>query len=172
MNTIEIILSVVSGLGITGSGILGYFLHRTTNKRLAVAEADKAEAQANHEEWELEKERLQETHNTIMTLNEIIKSQGETISRNNKALDDKTARLREVQDREAKSNEEKAALAAEVTRLTLEIGELRLRLQKHECIKIHCIDRDPPNEHTYIARAAKRKKNNDHSNTHPNEPDA
>lgn len=157
MNTIEIILSIISGLGLTGSGVLGYFLHRTTNKRLAVAEADKAEAQANHEEWELEKERLKETHDTIMTLNGIIKSQGETISKNNKALDDKTLRLREAQDREFKANEEKAVLAAEVTRLTQENGELRLRLQRHECIKIHCIDRDPPNEHTAAARARQGK---------------
>ncbi len=124
-----------SGLGITGSGVLGYFLHSSTNKRLAVAEADKAETQANQEEWELEKDRLKETHDTIMTLNEIIKSQGETISRNNKALDDKTARLREAQDREFKANEEKAALASEVTRLTQENGELRLRLQNTSASK-------------------------------------
>ena len=164
MNTIEIILSIISGLGLTGSGVLGYFLHRTTNKRLAVAEADKAEAQANHEEWELEKERLKETHDTILTLNGIIKSQGETISKNNKALDDKTLRLREAQDREFKANEEKAVLAAEVTRLTQENGELRLRLQRHECIKIHCIDRDPPNEHTAAARA-RQGKNGSQNNT-------
>ena len=156
MNTIEIILSIISGLGITGSGVLGFFLHRSTNKRLAIAEADKAEAQANQEEWQLEKDRLKETHDTIMTLNDIIKSQGETISKNNKALDDKTARLREAQDREFKANEEKAALAAEVTRLTQENGELRLRLQKHECIKLHCIERDPPNEHTYAARSRQK----------------
>ncbi len=153
MNTIEIILSIISGLGLTGSGVLGFFLHRATNKRLAVAEADKAEAQANHEEWELEKDRLKETHDTIMTLNGIIKSQGETISKNNKALDDKTLRLREAQDREFKANEEKARLAAENANLIRENGELKLRLQRHECIKIHCIDRDPPNEHTAAAIA-------------------
>lgn len=163
MNTIEIILSIISGLGLTGSGVLGFFLHRATNKRLAVAEADKAEAQANHEEWELEKERLQETHETIMTLNGIIKSQGETISKNNKALDDKTARLREAQDREVKANEEKAKLAAENAELIRENGELKLRLQRHECIKIHCIDRDPPNEHTLAARV--KHNSNKPSNT-------
>lgn len=162
MNTIEILLSIISGLGLTGSGVLGYFLHRSTNKRLAVAEADKAEAQANQEEWELEKDRLRETHETIMTLNGIIKSQGETISSNNKALDDKTLRLREAQDREFKANEERAQLAAENARLIQENGELRLRLQKHECIKLHCLDRDPPNEHTIAARAkqAGKKQNN------------
>ncbi len=155
MNTIEIILSIISGLGLTGSGVLGYFLHRSTNKRLAVAEADKAEAEANHEEWELEKDRLKESHETIMTLNGIIKSQGETISKNNKALDDKTARLREAQEREFKANEARAELAAENARLIRENGELKLRLQRHECIKIHCLDRDPPNEHTAAARAKK-----------------
>lgn len=160
MDTIEIILSIISGLGLTGSGMLGYFLHRATNKRLALAEADKAEAQANREEWNLEKDRLKETHDTIMTLNNIIKSQGETISANNKALDDKTARIREAQDREYKANEEKAVLAAEVTKLTQENGELRLRLQKHECVKLHCVDRDPPNEHTYAARVKNNKSTN------------
>lgn len=158
MNTIEIILSIISGLGLTGSGVLGFFLHRATNKRLAVAEADKAEAEANHEEWELEKDRLKETHDTIMTLNSIIKSQGETISKNNKALDDKTLRLREAQDREFKANEEKARLAAENAALIRENGDLKLRLQRHECIKLHCIDRDPPNEHTYAAIARNKTK--------------
>ena len=157
MKTIEIILSIISGLGLTGSGVLGFFLHRATNKRLAVAEADKAEAEANHEEWELEKERLRESHDTIKTLNEIIKSQGETISKNNKALDDKTARLREAQDREFKANEERAELAAENARLIRENGELKLRLAKHECVKLACINRDPPNEHTMAARARNSK---------------
>ena len=164
MNVVEIILSILSGLGITGSGVLGYFLHRSTNKRVAVAEADKAEAQANQEQWELEKDRLRETHDTIMTLNNIIKSQGETISQNNNALDDKTARLREAQDREFKANEEKAALASEVTRLTQENGDLRLRLHKHECIRMSCIDRDPPNEYTIAARRARQKLNPSNTN--------
>lgn len=158
MNTIEIILSVFTGLGLTGSTLLGILFHRSANKRIKDAEADKAAAQANQEEWSLEKERLNETHETIMTLNGIIKSQGETISKNNKALDDKTQRLREAQDREFKANEEKAQLAAENAELIRENGELKLRLQKHECIKLHCIERDPPNEHTLAAIARTKSK--------------
>lgn len=156
MNTIEIILSIISGLGVTGSGLLGFILHRNTNKRLEEAKASQAEAQTNQEEWSLEHQRLEETHKTIMTLNEIIKSQGETISSNNKALDDKTKRIREAQDREFQANAEKAALAHQVTELTEEVGELKLRLHKHECIKLTCIHRDPPNEHTIAARNNKK----------------
>lgn len=152
MNTIEIILSVFTGLGLTGSTLLGLMFHRSANKRIKEAEADKLAAQANQEEWNLEHQRLEESHQTIMTLNGIIKTQGETISKNNKALDDKTARLREAQDREFKANEEKARLAQENADLIREIGELKLRLQKHECIKLSCVHRDPPNEHTIAAR--------------------
>lgn len=151
MNTIEIILSIFSGLGLTGTTLLGLFIHRTTNKRLAVAEADKAEAQANNEEWELERKRLEESHQIISTLNGIIKTQGETISMNNKALDDKTARIRETQD-------EKDRFAHENSQLIREIGDLKLRLQKHECIKLSCIHRDPPNEYTNAARQKEASK--------------
>lgn len=165
MNTIEIILSILSGLGLTGSGLLGFILHRNTNKRLKEAEASHAEAQANQEEWALEHQRLEETHKTIMTLNEIIKSQGQTISANNKALDDKTKRIREAQDREFQANAEKAALAHQVTDLTREMGELKLRLQKNECIKLSCIHRDPPNEHTLAAIA--RQKSDETASTKP-----
>ena len=160
MNTVEILLSVFTGLGLTGSTLLGVLFHRSANKRIKEAEADKAAAQANQEEWALEHQRLEETHQTIMTLNSIIKTQGETISKNNKALDDKTARLREAQDREFKANEEKARLAQENAALIRENGELKLRLQKNECIKLSCIDRDPPNEHTIAARAKAKKLNN------------
>ncbi len=165
MNTIEIILSIISGLGLTGSGLLGFILHRNTNKRLKEAEASRAEAQANQDEWELEHQRLEETHKTIMTLNEIIKSQGETISANNKALDDKTKRIREAQDREFQANAEKAALSQQVTELTRESGELKLRLQKHECVKLACIHRDPPNEHTLAAR---QRKTDESASNNPN----
>lgn len=157
MSTIEIILSILSGLGLTGSTLLGVLFHRTAKQRVATAEADKAEAEANQQEWNLEHQRLDESHQTIMTLNDIIKQQGETISRNNKALDDKTARIREAQEREFESNRERAALADENTRLTRENGELRLRLQKHECIKLSCIHRDPPNEHTLAAREREKQ---------------
>lgn len=153
MDTIEIILSIISGLGLTGSGVLGYVLHRSTNERLAVAEADKAEAQANHEEWDLEHQRLEETHQTIMTLNGIIKEQGETISRLNTVCDDKQARLREAQDREYEANGARAKLSADNAQLIRDNGELKLRLQKHECVRLDCIHRDPPNEHTKAARA-------------------
>lgn len=152
MNTIEIILSVFTGLGLTGSTLLGLLFHRSANKRIKEAEADKLAAQANQEEWNLEHQRLEETHQTIMTLNGIIKTQGETISKNNKALDDKTTRLREAQDREFKANEEKARLSQELADLIRENGELKLRLQRHECIKLSCVHRDPPNEHTIAAR--------------------
>lgn len=157
MNTIEIILSVFTGLGLTGSTLLGLLFHRSANKRIKEAEADKLAAQANQEEWNLEHQRLEESHQTIMTLNGIIKTQGETISKNNKALDDKTARLREAQDREFKANEEKARLAQENADLIRENGELKLRLQKHECIKLSCVHRDPPNEHTIAARQKEAK---------------
>lgn len=155
MSTIEIILSVLTGLGLTGNTLLGVLFHRATNKRIQMAEADKAEAQANEEEWELEHKRLEETHQTIMTLNEIIKTQGETISRQNKALDEKTMRLRDAQD-------EKDKYARENANLIRENGEMKLRLQKHECIKLACIDRDPPNEHTLSAIARQKQKDNNH----------
>lgn len=145
MNTIEIILSVFTGLGLTGSTLLGILFHRATNKRIQLAEADKAEAQANQEEWNLEHQRLEETHQTIMTLNEIIKTQGETISKQNRALDEKTSRLRDTQDEKDKYAHENASLIREN-------GELKLRLQKHECITLGCPHRDPPNEYTMAAR--------------------
>lgn len=158
MNTIEIILSVFTGLGITGGTLVSILFYRSANKKIKDAEADKAAAEANQEEWELERKRLEETHQTIMTLNNIIKTQGETISKNNKALDDKTARLREAQDREFKANEEKALLSQENATLIRENGDLKLRLQKNECIKLSCIDRDPPNEHTIAAITKKNSK--------------
>lgn len=157
MTTIEIILSVFSGLGLTGTTLLGLFVHRSAKSRLAEAEADKAEAEANQQEWSLEHQRLEESHKTIMVLNDIIKQQGATISANNRALDDKTLRIREAQDRESKTNVENARLAAENAALLRENGELKLRLQKHECIKLSCIHRDPPNEHTHAARAKQQE---------------
>ena len=150
MDTIEIILSVLTGLGLTGSTLLGLLFHRSTNKRIQEAEAAKSEAQARMDEWELEHKRLEESHRTIMTLNEIIKTQGETIGRQNKALDEKTARLRAAQD-------EKDRLAHENVQLTREYGELRLRLQRNECVKLSCIERDPPNEYTVAAIERKKK---------------
>ena len=159
MDTVNIILTVLSGLGLTGTTLLGILFYRSENKRIKGAEADKAEAEANQQEWELEHRRLDESHQTIMTLNGIIKTQGETISRQNKSLDSKTERLREAQDREFEANKEKARLAKENAELIRENGELKLRLQKNECIKLACLERDPPNEHTLAARAKAKTTN-------------
>ena len=144
MNGLEISLSIISALGLTGTTLLGVLFHRAENKRIKIAEADKAEAEAHQQEWSLEHQRLDESHKTIMTLNEIIKTQGETISRNNRALDDKTTRIREAQDREFKTNKEKMKLSRDFANLIKENGALKLRLQKHECIVQNCERRDPP----------------------------
>lgn len=150
MNTLEIILSIISGLGTTGVAVLGYWLKRVTNKRLAIAEADKAEADVNKEEWNLEKERLAETHETLMTLNGIIRSQGETVANLNKALDEKTQRIRDLTDAniiaEHEINRVNMLLVdaqAEIGDLKAEIGELKLRQEHYRewrCYRHDCGD--------------------------------
>lgn len=146
----QILAAIIGALG--GMECIKWLFNRRANTRVALAQADKADAEANQQEWQLEQQRLEESHKTIMVLNDIIKQQSETISSNNRALDDKTLRLREAQDREFKANEENAKLSAEKAALIEKIGKLELRLQRHECIKLNCTHRDPPNEHTHAAR--------------------
>lgn len=136
-----------------GLGLFQWLHTRKANKRLAEAQAETAEAQADIEKWHFYKEQLDIANSRIVELLDINKTKEDRFI-------EQTQRLRDTQQRELEANERviqtsiKVAEAnARIAELERENGELKVRLANHECIKINCIQRDPPNEHTRKALA-------------------
>ncbi len=152
-------------------GLLQWYYNRKATRRLAEAQARLADAQAqlaetqnNSEEWHIYKEQLEAEREHVRfkdeRITELLKMNQEKENR----FIEQTQRLRDTQARELEANEKLIAAKTEIAEvnahnaeLERENGELKLRLKEYECIKIDCIHRDPPNEHTKRAIAALHK---------------
>lgn len=154
-------------------GLIQWYYTRKANRklaeaqaRLAAAQATLAETQNDTEEWHIYKEQLEAEREHVRfkdeRITELLKMNQEKENR----FVEQTQRLRDTQARELAANEELikakteiAAANAHAAELEHENGLLRLRLKDNECIKQHCLERDPPNEHTRRAIAAHNKRN-------------
>lgn len=88
---------IVGGL-LSCTTLLGYLLYRRASKRIKNAEADKAEAEAAKAGFEVYEQRISEMHASLNICNATIKEQGQLIRDLNRALDDKTQRIRSLTD--------------------------------------------------------------------------
>ncbi|MCF0187959.1 MAG: hypothetical protein HUK04_00475 [Bacteroidaceae bacterium] len=153
--------------GFVGLGLFQWLNTRKANKRLAEAQADlaeaqseSAEAQADIEKWHFYKEQLDIANGRIVELLTINKDK-ET------RFIEQTQRLRDTQQRELDANERAIQTSIKFAEANVRIadverenGELKVRLANHECIKMNCIHRDPPNEHTKKAIEKEKRKQN------------
>lgn len=124
-----------------GAGGIGTLLNRRYNRRKAKAEADAAE-------WELYDRRLDELHETVAHLNSTEKEHAERIATLNRALDDKTERIRRLTDLLYSGGQNLNRANDKITALTAENGNLRLdlmRFRNWHCRNAGCDGRVPPN---------------------------
>lgn len=129
--------------------LLNFILFRSQTRRIKNAEAGSAE-------FNLYKDRLEELHRSIMDANTTIKEQGATITALNKALDDKTDRIRLITDQNQEAqlkcnalNEIIQSLQRKVLRLTEQLDKERfekVRYCEFHCRISDCDIRDPRNE--------------------------
>ena len=132
----EIIIAIVGMGGGAGIVTLVRWLLSRHYRRELKAGADLKEAEANHREWELEKQRIEELMEVVKTLNDLLKTQADRIAAQNAALDDKTDRIRELTDRADKAEQLANRLNAQIIRLTEELGDERLLREHYE--RWHC----------------------------------
>ena len=77
---------------------VGYLTNRRNNKRINDAEADKAEADASAQEWELYEKRLSELHKSMEVLNTQLTTCLSASAKKDELIDDKTTKIRELND--------------------------------------------------------------------------
>lgn len=133
--TLEWINALVAVCGAV-AGVGGTMLFKSGRDK-ARAEADKA-IKDNYEE------RIADLHRSIDVLNETEAKQARRIADLNGALDNKTLRIREVEDRLVVTEREN-------TRLAEENGALKTDMASHRCVIRNCGGRTPANEHTCSA---------------------
>lgn len=122
------------------TGVLGYFAsHLTKSGR------DKERALSDKAIKDNYEERISDLHKSVEALNEAEVRQAKRIAELNAALDDKTARIREVEDRLVHTEREN-------TRLAEEAGELKKELAEKRCHLLDCAHREPPTDRTLRAR--------------------
>ena len=139
MTDINSIVTIVSA--VAGCGGVTWLLNWRNNKRIS-------NAQASTTEWELYDKRIAELHQTVSHLNATEREQAERIRDLNKALNDKTDRIRKYTDQLYGSEQALNRANATITNLTAEVGRLRLDLEKYRnwhCRKSDCTGRIPPN---------------------------
>lgn len=123
-----------------GAGGVGTLLNRKLNKRMA-------KAQAMTSEWELYEKQIDDLQETVTHLNTTEKNHAERIHTLNKALDDKTDRIRKLTDQMYESERCLNVANSKITQLTAKIGDLELQLEKYKnwhCRKSDCEFRLPP----------------------------
>lgn len=146
MNTeiIRIIIEVVLG----GTSLISLIAYWKANRRIKDNEANKSDVEVTAARFELYEQRLEHCNQAVENHNNTILSQGETISTLNKALDDKTARIRQLTDDLYTSEKESNRLNDRLVEATEKIGKLELSLMKYKdwhCQVADCPHRLPPN---------------------------
>lgn len=122
------------------TGVLGYFAsHLTKSGR------DKERALSDKAIKDNYEERISDLHKSVEALNETEVRQAKRIAELNAALDNKTVRIREVEDRLVVTEREN-------TRLAEENGELKKELAEKRCHLLDCTEREPPTGRTRRAR--------------------
>lgn len=137
------ILSVFFGC----STIVTYILHRNAMKRLKEIEVERAEVEADTQRFEMYEQRLTHCNEAADHLNETMIHQGETIARLNTALDEKTARIRQLTDDLIAAETELNKVNAQLVEKTEELGKCKLWLkimQMWRCEIADCPKRKPP----------------------------
>lgn len=142
---VEIISIIVNAvLGCTT--LLGFICYYSANKRLKNSEVSKAETEVTSARFEVYEQRLEHCNETVEKHNETIAHQSETIANLNKALDDKTLRIRQITDDLYQSERESNQLNAKLVEATETIGKLNLRIDKltrWKCHDSNCLNRRP-----------------------------
>ena len=77
---------------------VSYLTNRQNNKRINNAEADRAEADANAQEWDLYEKRLSELHKSMEVLNTQLTTCLTASAKKDELIDDKTTKIRELND--------------------------------------------------------------------------
>lgn len=157
--TTELIIAVLGLIGtLIGGGILGTIAYRRQNRRLKDVEVINAELSTQKAELDLKlsevevdkakdeynEARISQLHEVIDGNNKTMTDMSATIAMLNHTIDDKTARIREVEDSLAVTEREN-------TRLAEENGALKTDLALNRCVIRKCGGRDPQNEHTIAA---------------------
>lgn len=137
------------------STVMGFFLYHKESKRLKIAEADKAEAEVDTVKFAQFKERIDHLHEVAKINNSTITDQSRTISMLNRALDDKTGRIRELTDRCENSehtvnrvNIQLDEAKERIIELTEKLANAELEKERYRnwhCRKSDCEHRLPPN---------------------------
>lgn len=120
-------------------GACGTHLFKS-GRRKAAAEADRAVAEGYEE-------RISDLHKVIELNNDTLIKHAQRISELNKALDDKTALIRDLNARIFDTQQQNAETLKENT-------ELKLQLAREKCGIYDCVSRQPPTEDTRRAIAA------------------
>lgn len=139
---ISIIINAVLGC----TTLLGFICYYSANKRLKNSEVSKAETEVTAARFEVYEQRLEHCNDTVEKHNETIAHQSETIANLNRALDDKTTRIRQISDDLYQSEREKNDLNDKLVKATETIGKLNLRIDKLTRWKCHrgsCDHREP-----------------------------
>ena len=144
MNTeiLRIIIEVVLG----GASLVSLLMYRKANKRIKTNEANKSDVDVTAAKYELYEQRLEHANQTIEAHNSTILAQGQTINDLNKALDNKTERIRELTDKLWESERESNHLNVKLVEATETIGKQNLRIDKltrWKCHKSSCMNREP-----------------------------
>lgn len=143
------ILNVICTLVGTALGACGTHLFKS-GRRKAAAEADRAIID-NYEA------RLEDLHKVIDLNNDNEIRHAKRVVELNKALDDKTALIRDLNARIFDTQQQNAETLKENT-------ELKLQLAREKCGTYDCVSRQPPTEDTRRAiAAAKRKRKSEDS---------
>lgn len=145
----EILNSLISLLiGIASTGAIGAIFWRKTFLRAKDAENRLAEANADSATWERYEKQLDHSQKTIGTLQEQIQLDAQRLSEQNKALDDKTDRIRELTDQLITSERNLNDANERIIKLTEERDYERYCKEQYKdwhCQKANCKDRVPPN---------------------------
>lgn len=138
MDKFEILLGLISAI-LGSTTVLGWIFYGKANRRIKRAEA-------RHSEWQIEAERLRELRETNHTLNGTIAENSQRIAELNKALDDKTDRIRKISDDLFAAQNQRIAAAEEIAKLRA----LLTFYQQWHCRREQtdtpdgCLRREPP----------------------------
>lgn len=127
MNTELINILITAVVTLLGGGGVAAILYRRQNRRLKDSEAVASELGA------------------AAQFADTVNQMSATIAQLNHTIDDKTARIREVEDKLAHTEREN-------TRLAEQNGELKKELAEKRCHLLDCTEREPPTDRTRRAR--------------------
>lgn len=139
------LLQVLGGMILGGGGVFGIKAAMRKSKAEAVTaehDADRAEVERLH----LQIDHQQKSLDVYIKLE---KDNAERISQQNKALDEKTEQIRKLTEQVISSEHGRNHDKEEITRLTAELGEMRVLMEHYKswhCCKSDCDDRIPPNK--------------------------